>query len=63
MWMTEFIREVKKQLRDEHGFKPTGIVGGELIFAPGVIPDGIYPVTIEGKLCQVELRGGKFYLE
>ena len=56
MWMTAYIREIKKQFRDVYHFVPNN---------PGVdepnfdhIPDGEYPMTIEGKLDKVRIVRG-----
>lgn len=56
MWMTEYIREIKKQFRDKYGFKPNRTVGGEPCFES--IPDGEYPMTIDGKLDKVKIVDG-----
>ena len=56
MWMTDYIREIKKQLRDKYGFKPSRIEGGEPCFEN--IPDGDYPMTIDGKLDHVKITNG-----
>lgn len=58
MWMTDYIREIKRQLRDVHGFKPSDrSTEVELVFDD--LPDGEYPMTIEGKLDQVRIENGK----
>lgn len=58
MWMTEYVREVKKQLRDKYGFVPDRTVGDEPCFDH--IPDGDYPMTINGKLDRVKVVNGRF---
>ena len=40
MWMTDYIRAVKRGFRDAHGFSPTGGTENDPLFADGVIPDG-----------------------
>ena len=59
MWMTAYIREIKKQFRDTYGFTPEREIGGEPIFADGQIPEGEYPMTIDGKLDRVRVENGK----
>lgn len=59
MWMTDYIREVKRQFRDVYKFKPVEIRGGEIIFGEDQISDGSYPMEIEGKVDHVETRHGK----
>jgi hypothetical protein len=57
MWMTDYVRAVKRGLRDEHHFTPgVGSTDEEPLFE---IPDGEYPVTIEGKLDHVRIVNGK----
>lgn len=57
MWMADYIREIKKQFRDKYGFTPSKTVGGEPCFDN--IPDGMYPMRIEGKLDHVKIEKGK----
>jgi hypothetical protein len=58
MWMTDYIREIKSQFRDVYKFIPDRVVdGGEPCF--NNIPDGEYPMTIEGKLDNVKIIDGK----
>lgn len=57
MWMTDYIRAVKRGLRDVHSFTPTGGSSDDPVFA--AIPDGEYPMTIEGKLDYVRIVKGK----
>lgn len=56
MWMSDYIREIKKQFRDKYGFTPSRTVGGEPCFDN--IPDGNYPMRIEGKIDQVKITNG-----
>lgn len=56
MWMTQYIREIKKQLRDKYGFKPSSVVEGEPCFDN--IPDGEYPMKIYGQLDHVKITNG-----
>ena len=56
--MMEYIREIKRQFRDQYGFKPTDERMGELVFAEGQIPDGEYPMTINGRTDRVKIESG-----
>lgn len=47
MWMTDHVREVKRQLRDVYGLVPDRVVDGEPCFDR--VPDGIYPMTVGGR--------------
>jgi hypothetical protein len=58
MWMTDYIREIKRQFRDVYNFVPVRDEGTEPIFGEGQIPDGEYPMTIEGKLDNVRIVNG-----
>jgi hypothetical protein len=60
MWMTNYVREVKRQLRDRYGFQPVRVEGDELIFAEGQIPEGEYPLEIDGKIDHVLVVNGRF---
>lgn len=58
MWMTDYIRAVKRGLRDEHKFTTReGSSKDDPVFDG--IPDGKYPMTIEGRLDRVRLVDGK----
>ena len=57
MWMTSYIREIQRQLVSQYGF-------AERSDAPGVpvdVPDGEYPMTIDGKVDRVRVEGGKIH--
>jgi hypothetical protein len=56
MWMTDYIREIKRQFRDVYLFVPDREQHGEPCFDN--IPDGLYPMTIEGKLDNVKIING-----
>lgn len=56
MWMTDYIREIKKQFRTKYHFKPSRMEGKEPIFDN--IPDGEYPMKIEGKIDHVRITNG-----
>ncbi len=56
MWMSDYIRAIKNQFRDKYGFKPSRVVDGEPCFTD--IPEGVYPMKIDGKLDHVEITSG-----
>lgn len=56
MGMIEYIREIKRQFRDTYNFKPSRVVDGEPCFDG--IPDGEYPMTIDGKMDKVRIIHG-----
>jgi hypothetical protein len=58
MWMTDYIREIKRQFRDVYHFTPVRGTDDDPTFAEGAIPDGEYPMTIEGELDRVRIVGG-----
>lgn len=59
MSMLEYIAAIKRGFRDQHGFKPTGGTDGEPLFAD--IPEGEYPMTIDGRLDRVRIENGRIY--
>lgn len=59
--MIEYINAVKRALRDQHGFKPTGGTEQEPLFADGTVPDGEYPCKINGKTDNVKLSNGRIH--
>jgi hypothetical protein len=64
MWMTQYVREVKKRLQSEYGFVPERMIGDEPVFAEGQVPDGEYPMTIEeGRRDMVRVVGGRFQFD
>lgn len=55
MRMLQYISEIQRKLIDEYGF-------AERADAPGVpasVPDGEYPMMIDGKLDYVRIEGGR----
>ena len=59
--MVDYINAVKRGLRDEHGFVPNGGTDSEPLFADDAMPDGVYPVNIEGRLDRVRIERGRIY--
>ncbi len=57
LWMTNYINEIRKQLRDVYNFKPNGGNDNEPLFDN--IPNGEYPMTIDGKLDNVIVKDNK----
>lgn len=55
--MLEYIRAIKRGLRDTHGFIPTGGTDHDPTFDK--VPDGTYPMEIDGKTDHVKITGGK----
>jgi hypothetical protein len=58
MWMTDYIREIKRQLRDRYGFVPDGGTADDPTFSG--VPDGEYPMEIEGRLDRVKVVDCRF---
>ncbi len=57
MMMTDYIREIKRQLRDVYGFTPSDrSTEDELVFDD--VPDGEYPMEIEKQLDRVRIENG-----
>lgn len=54
MWMTEYIREIQRQLIEIYGYQEDPDKRG----VPMDVPDGEYPMTIDGKLDQVKVVNG-----
>lgn len=57
--MMEYINAIKRALRDQHGFKPTGGTDHDPHF--NNVPDGKYPMTIDGKVDNVRITDGKIF--
>lgn len=47
MWMTDCVREVKRQLHEVYGIVPSRISHGEPCY--DIVPSGIYPMTMDGR--------------
>lgn len=57
MWMTEYINAIKRHLRDTYKFVPDKVLSNdEPCF--NSIPDGEYPMIIDGKLDNVKITSG-----
>ncbi len=55
MWMSDYVREIQRQLVSVYGL-------AERSNAPGIprhVPDGEYPMTIKGKLDNVRVVNGE----
>ncbi len=55
MWMTSYIAEIQRQMISKYGFKEDPTRPG----VPMDVPDGEYPMEIEGKLDKVRITDGK----
>ena len=55
MWMTDYIQEIQRKFIGVYGFSENPDKPG----VPGHVPDGEYPMTIEGKLDHVRVVDGK----
>jgi hypothetical protein len=65
MWMTDYIREIQRQFVEVYNFPrridPPGSPWHgmpDIVPAEGAVPDGEYPMTIEGKLDRVKVKDG-----
>ena len=58
--MIEYIDAIRRGLRDVYGFPPLPGSTAEvpLLF----VPDGVYPLTIDGKVDNVLIEGGRIYV-
>jgi hypothetical protein len=62
MMMLDYINAVKRGLRDKYGFVPCGVANfDQPLFADGQIPDGKYPMEIDGKIDHVLIEGGRIH--
>jgi hypothetical protein len=60
MWMTAYISAVKRGLRDRYGFTPdAGSSEDDPTFNGNPVPDGVYPMVIDGKLDRVRISGDR----
>ena len=60
MWMTDFIRQVQRNLVDDYGFPPNP--DHPTMPAEGSVPDGRYPMTIDGVAYDIEVRNDKLVI-
>ncbi len=56
MTMTEYTKAVKRGFRDQLNMTPTGGTEEDPLF--NSIPDGVYPMTIDGKIDNVRIQDG-----
>lgn len=56
MWMTTYVDVIKRQLIDKYGFPEDSQHPGCVL---GNVPDGEYPMTINGRLDNVRIVNGK----
>jgi hypothetical protein len=54
--MIGYINAIKRQMIDQYGFPENPDMPGCVL---GDVPDGIYPMTIDGKLDNVRITDGK----
>ncbi len=59
MWMTDYVNAIKRGFRDQIGMVPTGGTQEEPLFDN--VPDGEYPMMIEGKRDRVKIIKGKIH--
>ena len=57
MWMTDHIREIQRQFVEVYGFAARR----DAPAIPQHVPDGEYPMTIEGKVDRVRVAGGRIH--
>ena len=55
MWMTQYISAVQKGFIEQHGFSENPEKPG----IPLDVPDGEYPMEIDGKTDKVKIENGK----
>ena len=56
MWMTTYIQAIQRHFIDELGYSENPDKPGTLL--PNVVPDGTYPMMIDGKLDNVKIVDG-----
>ena len=59
--MLSFIMQIKRQFRDKYNFIPTGGTDREPMFDN--IPDGTYPMDIEGKAYNIVVKDDKISIQ
>jgi hypothetical protein len=57
MWMTQYVMAVKRGFRDQHGITPTGGTADDPTYEE--IPDGVYPMTIDGETDYVMVKDNR----
>lgn len=58
MWMTTYIAEIQKQFVEKYGFQRRMDQPDNPQIVPVFVPDGYYPMEIEGKLDHVRVENG-----
>lgn len=53
MWMTQYINEIQQKLVTQYGFTP------DARGLPQDVPDGEYPMEVDGRLDRVRIEGGR----
>jgi len=59
MWMTLYVNEIKRQFIDHYGFPENPDQPGCVL---GDVPDGDYPMTIDGKSVVIYIKQGMINL-
>jgi hypothetical protein len=54
MWMTAYIKEIQRQFVEVYNFTPRS----DAPLIPRNVPDGEYPMAIEGKVDRVRVENG-----
>jgi hypothetical protein len=55
MWMTDYVREIQRQFIDVYGYPSRLDMPG----VPSGVPDGEYPMAIDGRVDRVQIVEGK----
>jgi len=58
MGMLEYIRTIKRRMRDQYGMK---VIGGTEDDPLVEAPDGVYPMEIDGQVDKVEIKNGRIF--
>ncbi len=61
MWMTDHVREAKRQLEEVFGLIPSSYIGKEPCFDN--VANGIYPMMFDGKQEYVVIVEGRFFFD
>lgn len=55
--MLEYIRQIQSQMIAQYGFRENPEMPG----VPLNVPDGVYPMTIDGKKDKVRIENGRIF--